>query len=134
MPVHRCVARLVRSLTPTHHASSLQTAMYFPSPLPTTRLSISTSEVPVGPSPSAKTSVYKTPGRPSKGKFKDSLGGVQEEEGEEILSIVRGPEVGDGENAGASPQTLWVALGREEVSVWSIRVRFLPLSRALCAS
>ncbi|BGO89111.1 hypothetical protein NBRC10512_003856 [Rhodotorula toruloides] len=95
--------------------------MYFPSPLPTTRLSISTSEVPVGPSPSAKTSVYKTPGRPSKGKFKDSLGGVQEEEGEEILSIVRGPEVGDGENAGASPQTLWVALGREEVSVWSIR-------------
>ncbi|BGP22387.1 ribosome control protein 1 domain containing protein [Rhodotorula toruloides] len=95
--------------------------MYFPSPLPTTRLSISTSAVPVGPSLSAKTLVYKTPGRPSKGKFKDSLGGVQEEEGEEILDIVRGPEFADGESAGATRQTLWVALGREEVSVWSIR-------------
>ncbi|GAA6025117.1 hypothetical protein JCM10207_000636 [Rhodosporidiobolus poonsookiae] len=88
--------------------------MYFPSPLPTTRLSLSTSFLPTGPAPPAKTQVYKTPGRPAKGKFKDSLGGVQEEEGEEILAIVRGPNCDDG-------KTLWAALGREEVSVWSTR-------------
>ncbi|GJN88122.1 hypothetical protein Rhopal_001078-T1 [Rhodotorula paludigena] len=89
--------------------------MYFPSPLPTTRLSISTSALPVGPSPAPKASLYKTPGRPSKGKFKDSLGGVQEEEGEEVLDISRGPCDPDGGRA------LWAALGREEVSVWAIR-------------
>ncbi|GAA6008268.1 RIC1 family protein [Rhodotorula paludigena] len=89
--------------------------MYFPSPLPTTRLSISTSALPVGPSPAPKASLYKTPGRPSKGKFKDSLGGVQEEEGEEVLDIARGPCDPSGGRA------LWAALGREEVSVWAIR-------------
>jgi hypothetical protein len=66
---------------------------------------------------------YKTPGRGSKSKFKDSLGGVQEEEGEEVLSIVRGPEIDDEEGGGG--QALWAALGREEVSVWSVRVRVL---------
>ncbi|GAA5876832.1 hypothetical protein JCM3774_000784 [Rhodotorula dairenensis] len=107
--------------------------MYFPSPLPTTRLSVSTSAVPVGPSPTLKTTVYKTPGRPAKGKFKDSLGGVLEEEGEEILSIVRGPDAST--QAGPRPQTLWAALGREELSVWCIRpkvvlakIRRTPLS------
>lgn len=95
--------------------------MYFPSPLPTTRLSVSTSAIPSAPSankPGSQT--YKTPGRGSKSKFKDSLGGVQEEEGEEVLSIVRGPEIDDDEGAGG--QALWAALGREEVSVWSVRV------------
>ncbi|GAA5879805.1 hypothetical protein JCM8547_005190 [Rhodosporidiobolus lusitaniae] len=96
--------------------------MYFPSPLPTTRLSNSTSFLPTGPSPPSKTTIYKTPGRPSKGKFKESLGGVQEEEGEEILAIVRGPDVEDnGLTGGTSGRTLWAALGREEVSVWSTR-------------
>ncbi|GAA5919951.1 hypothetical protein JCM6882_000223 [Rhodosporidiobolus microsporus] len=95
--------------------------MYFPSPLPTTRLSLSTSFLPTGPAPPAKTAVYKTPGRPPRGKFKGELGGVQEEEGEEILAIVRGPDL-DGETAGGSwGRTLWAALGREEVSVWSTR-------------
>ncbi|BGP53439.1 WD40 repeat protein [Rhodotorula sphaerocarpa] len=94
--------------------------MYFPSPLPTTRLSVSTAAVPVGPAPALKTTVYKTPGRPAKGKFKDSLGGVQEEEGEEILSIARGPAV-DALDGSAARQTLWAALGREELTVWSIR-------------
>ncbi|GAA5952681.1 hypothetical protein JCM21900_000402 [Sporobolomyces salmonicolor] len=94
--------------------------LYFPSPLPTTRLSISTSALPTGPSPTLKSNIYKTPGRASKGKFKDKLGGVQEEEGEEILSIVRGPEADDEEGTGFGT-TLWAALGREEVSVWSTR-------------
>ena len=96
--------------------------MYFPSPLPTTRLSVSTSAVPIGPSPTLKTTVYKTPGRPAKGKFKDSLGGVLEEEGEEILSITRGPDASTSSTGQAPRQTLWAALGREELSVWSIRV------------
>lgn len=103
--------------------------MYFPSPLPTTRLSVSTAAVPVGPAPALKTTVYKTPGRPAKGKFKDSLGGVQEEEGEEILSIARGPAV-DALDGSAARQTLWAALGREELTVWSIRVG-PPLSRSV---
>ncbi|GAA5829201.1 hypothetical protein JCM11251_004158 [Rhodosporidiobolus azoricus] len=95
--------------------------MYFPSPLPTTRLSLSTSFLPTGPAPPAKTAVYKTPGRPPRGKFKGELGGVQEEEGEEILAIVRGPDL-DGKHAGGSSErSLWAALGREEVSVWSTR-------------
>ncbi|GAA5891765.1 hypothetical protein JCM5296_001855 [Sporobolomyces johnsonii] len=94
--------------------------VYFPSPLPTTRLSISTSALPTGPSPTLKSTIYKTPGRASKGKFKDKLGGVQEEEGEEILSIVRGPEADDDDGSGFRT-TLWAALGREEVSVWSTR-------------
>ncbi|TKA57063.1 hypothetical protein B0A53_01019 [Rhodotorula sp. CCFEE 5036] len=109
--------------------------MYFPSPLPTTRLSVSTSAVPVGPSPTLKTTVYKTPGRPAKGKFKDSLGGVLEEEGEEILSIARGPDASTDSTGQAPRQTLWAALGREELSVWSIRpkvvlakIRRTPLS------
>jgi hypothetical protein len=101
-------------------------AMYFPSPLPTTRLSVSTSAVPVGPSPTLKTTVYKTPGRPAKGKFKDSLGGVLEEEGEEILSIARGPDASTDSTGQAPRQTLWAALGREELSVWSIRVSRFP--------
>lgn len=104
--------------------------MYFPSPLPTTRLSLSTSFLPTGPSPASKTQVYKTPGRPAKGKFKESLGGVQEEEGEEILSIVRGPEVDDNGQR-LSGRTLWASLGREEVSVWSSRVRSDPSLRPL---
>ncbi|GAA6042843.1 hypothetical protein JCM8097_004456 [Rhodosporidiobolus ruineniae] len=95
--------------------------MYFPSPLPTTRLSLSTSFLPTGPSPPAKTAVYKTPGRPAKGKFRGELGGVQEEEGEEVLEIVRGPDLDDGETGQGSGRTLWAALGREEVSVWSTR-------------
>ncbi|GAA5979590.1 hypothetical protein JCM10908_002976 [Rhodotorula pacifica] len=109
--------------------------MYFPSPLPTTRLSVSTSAVPVGPSPTLKTTVYKTPGRPAKGKFKDSLGGLLEEEGEEILSIARGPDASSVHDGHAPRQTLWAALGREELSVWSIRpkvvlakIRRTPLS------
>ncbi|GAA5973403.1 hypothetical protein JCM11641_003115 [Rhodosporidiobolus odoratus] len=95
--------------------------MYFPSPLPTTRLSLSTSFLPTGPSPPAKTQVYKTPGRPSRGKFKGALGGVQEEEGEEVLAIVRGPAVESEADSDGVGRTLWAALGREEVSVWSTR-------------
>ncbi|BGP45572.1 WD40 repeat protein [Rhodotorula kratochvilovae] len=102
--------------------------MYFPSPLPTTRLSVSTSALPVGPAPAQPSRLYKTPGRPSKGKFKDSLGGVQEEEGEEIIDIACGPASDRDDDAGdddAPPppggRTLWAALGREELSVWSTR-------------
>ncbi|GAA6042811.1 hypothetical protein JCM8097_004437 [Rhodosporidiobolus ruineniae] len=91
--------------------------MYFPSPLPTTRLSLSTSFLPTGPLPLAKTAVYKTPGRPAKGKFRGELGGVQEEEGEEVLEIVRGPDLGDGETGQGTGRTLWAALGREEVGI-----------------
>jgi hypothetical protein len=50
------------------------------------------------------------------------LGGLQEEEGEEVLSIVRGPEIDDEEGLGGG-EAVWAALGREEVSVWSVRVR-----------
>ncbi|BGP18933.1 hypothetical protein JCM10213_005480 [Rhodosporidiobolus nylandii] len=95
--------------------------MYFSSPLPTTRLSLSTSFLPTGPSPPAKTQVYKTPGRPSSRKFKGELGGVQEEEGEEILAIVRGPAADEEKETDGVGRTLWAALGREEVSVWSTR-------------
>ncbi|GAA6063151.1 hypothetical protein JCM10212_006309 [Sporobolomyces blumeae] len=105
--------------------------MYFPSPLPTTRLSLSTSFVPSGPSPLSRPSTpYRTPGRPSKGKFKDSLGGVQEEEGEEVVAIAKGPDVDDdrvhddlsGHDDGDRPlRGLWAVLGREEVSIWSTR-------------
>lgn len=99
-------------------------SMYFPSPLPTTRLSLSTSFTPLGPASSSRPSTpYRTPGRPPKGKFKgDSLGGVQEEEGEEVLAIVKGPTDDNNERDGA--RTLWAVLGREEVSVWSTRVSF----------
>lgn len=102
--------------------------MYFPSPLPTTRLSVSTSALPVGPAPPQRTRPYKTPGRPSKGKFKDSLGGLLEEEGEEIIDIARGPDCDDddGDDAASLPagaRCLWASLGREEFSVWSTRVR-----------
>lgn len=106
--------------------------MYFPSPLPTTRLSLSTSFLPTGPSPPAKTQVYKTPGRPSRGKFKGALGGVQEEEGEEVLAIVRGPAVESEANSDGVGRTLWAALGREEVSVWSTRVRRGPIFPSEC--
>ena len=99
--------------------------MYFPSPLPTTRLSLSTSFTPLGPASSSRPSTpYRTPGRPPKGKFKgDSLGGVQEEEGEQVLEIVKcdKPDPNHG-------TTLWASLGREEVNVWSTRVSSLPLS------
>ncbi|KAM0787921.1 hypothetical protein ACM66B_006127 [Microbotryomycetes sp. NB124-2] len=89
--------------------------MYFPSPLPTTRLSVSTGAVPSAPSPVARPKL--TP-RSSKAKFRDSLGGVQEEEGEELIMVARGPEMDDEEGSG---EALWAALGREDVSVWSIR-------------
>ncbi|GAA5849964.1 hypothetical protein JCM9279_002475, partial [Rhodotorula babjevae] len=100
--------------------------MYFPSPLPATRLSVSTSALPVGPAPPQPTRPYKTPGRPSKGKFKDSLGGLLEEEGEEIIDIARGPDCdeGEGDDAASLPagaRCLWASLGREEFSVWSTR-------------
>jgi len=97
--------------------------MYFPSPLPTTRLSLSTSFTPLGPSSASRPSTpYRTPGRPPKGKFKgDSLGGVQEEEGEQVLAIVKGPTEGIRRDG----RTLWAVLGREEVSVWCTRVSFL---------
>ncbi|GAA5895098.1 Ric1p [Sporobolomyces salmoneus] len=91
--------------------------MYFPSPLPTTRLSLSTSFTPLGPSSASRPSTpYRTPGRPPKGKFKgDLLGGVQEEEGEEVLAIEKSPY------AGRDGRVLWAVLGREEVSVWCTR-------------
>ncbi|GAA6048193.1 hypothetical protein JCM3770_003704 [Rhodotorula araucariae] len=97
--------------------------MYFPSPLPTTRLSVSTAALPVGPAPASTARPYKTPGRPSRGKFKDSLGGVQEEEGEEIIDIACGPtcDDDDGDLPPPAHRTLWASLGREELSVWSIR-------------
>lgn len=99
---------------------------YFPSPLPTTRLSVSTTAVPAAPSPTARPPTFKSSAnRGKKSKFRDSLGGLQEEEGEEVLSIVRGPEPDDEEGSG-----VWAVLGREDVSVWSIRVR---LSHRSCA-
>lgn len=107
--------------------------MYFPSPLPTTRLSVSTSALPVGPAPPQATRVYKTPGRPAKGKFKDSLGGLLEEEGEEIIAIASGPDPdadnGDDDEGDrpAGGRSLWAALGREEFSVWATRVRLVLL-------
>lgn len=85
--------------------------MYFPSSVPISRLSYSTSFTPLGPSSQSRPSTpYRTPGRPNKGKFSGGgLGGVQEEEGEQILSITRGP----------SPSSrLWAVLAREEFSVW----------------
>ncbi|KAK4051297.1 WD40 repeat protein [Microbotryomycetes sp. JL221] len=94
---------------------SYSSEMYFPSPLPTTRLSVTTGAVPSAPSPVARPKL--TP-RSSKAKFRDSLGGVQEEEGEEVIMITRGPEMDDEEGSG---EALWAALGREDVSVWSIR-------------
>ncbi|GAA5924449.1 RIC1 family protein [Sporobolomyces koalae] len=103
--------------------------MYFPSPLPTTRLSLSTSFTPTGPSAASRPSTpYRTPGRPPKGKFKgDFLGGVQEEEGEQVLQIVLGPRPRIRPRSRSYAQhheddrTLWAVLAREEVSVWSIR-------------
>lgn len=98
--------------------------MYFPSPLPTTRLSISTSALPIGPStPPRPTSLKPSSSRNSKGKFKESLGGVLEEEGEEVVSIVCGFEPGIYEEGSG----IWAVLGREEVSIWSIRVSLYPL-------
>ncbi|GAA6007995.1 hypothetical protein JCM11491_006569 [Sporobolomyces phaffii] len=87
--------------------------MYFPSPLPVTRLSLATSFTPLGPSSASRPSTpYRTPGRPPKGKFKgDALGGVQEEEGEQVLAIVAAP----------TDPNLWATLGREDVAVWSHR-------------
>jgi hypothetical protein len=99
--------------------STLLVAVYFPSPLPTTRLSISTSSVPSAPSPITKPAVYKTPGRGVKSRFKDKLGGLLEEDGEEVISISQCPPVGRGEDEVG----LWAVLGREEFSLWSIRVR-----------
>ncbi|GAA5957240.1 hypothetical protein JCM3765_000401 [Sporobolomyces pararoseus] len=91
--------------------------MYFPSPLPTTRLSLSTSFTPLGPSSASRPSTpYRTPGRPPKGKFKgDLLGGVQEEEGEQVLEIVKCSQ------PDLQGKTLWASLGREEVNVWCTR-------------
>ena len=99
--------------------------MYFPSPLPTTRLSVSTSALPSAPSPLAKAPTHK-PQRGGKGKFKESLGGVLEEEGEEILSIVRGPDLDPDELGGG----VWAVLAREELTIWSIRVSRAPLLAA----
>lgn len=93
--------------------------MYFPSPLPTTRLSISTSALPVGPSaPTRPAPLKASSSRNSKGKFKESLGGVLEEEGEEVVSIINGFQVDIFEEGSG----IWAVLGREEVSIWSIRV------------
>lgn len=46
-----------------------------------------------------------------------------EEEGEEVLSIIRGPDLDPDEQGGG----IWAVLGREEVSIWSIRVSPVPL-------
>lgn len=90
--------------------------MYIPSPLPTTRLSISTSALPYL-SPLVKIPTFKAPLRPNgKGKFTGRLGGVLEEEGEEIIGIARAIPNEDDEIA------LWSVLGREEVSIWFMRV------------
>ena len=113
----RSVACPSRWLNPTPPDAA---SVYFPSPLPTTRLSVSTSAIPSAPSPTHRPKL--APGRGSRSKFKDSLGGLQEEEGEEVLSIVRGPEIDDEEGSGGG-EAVWAALGREEVSVWSVRVR-----------
>lgn len=101
-------------------------AVYFPSALPTTRLSISTAALPSAPSPTTRPAVYKTPGRGSKSRFRDKLGGLLEEDGEEVLSISRCPQL----NRTDDEPGLWAVLGREEFSLWSIRASSQPRSPA----
>ncbi|KAI5481005.1 ribosome control protein 1 domain containing protein [Pseudohyphozyma bogoriensis] len=78
---------------------------------------VSTSALPATPSPVQKPPTFKQP-RGGKGKFKESLGGVLEEEGEEVISIVRGPERAPGDD---EETTYWALLAREEISIWSVR-------------
>lgn len=56
------------------------------------------------------------------------MGGVLEEEGEDVLEIVKGPSEGDGAEADDG-SCVWAALGREELSVWTIRVNVCNSSR-----
>lgn len=98
---------------PFESSSLTHLAVYIPSPLPTTRLSISTSFVPSPPS----TAPVPLP-LSSRKKHQDSLGGVREEEEEVVRRIVRGPASVEGDEGAG----VWAVLGREEVTVWSIRV------------
>lgn len=110
--------------------------MYFPSPLPTTRLSISTSAVPTGPSPQSrpKPGNRSTSGSASKLAAKrgdaarSGLGGVLEEDGEEVIAIVRAPlSMYDDSNVSEDwdeSGAVWASLGREELCLWRIRVSF----------
>ena len=93
--------------------------MYIPSPLPTTRLSVSTSALPSSPSPAPKAPTFLSPLKNAKGKYTGKLGGVLEEEGEEIIAIASAHNDELAPNGG-----LWAVLGREEVTVWCIRVSF----------
>lgn len=81
---------------------------------------MSTSFLPALPSPAARPPTFKAP-RGGKGKFKDSLGGLLEEEGEEVIAIARAPDRPPGEEDEGG--RYWAVLGREEISIWTIRVR-----------
>ncbi|SCV72828.1 BQ2448_4365 [Microbotryum intermedium] len=112
--------------------------MYVPSPLPSTRLSTTTSALPSVPCSTVKPTPYKTPGRGPHARFKDSLGGLLEEEGEELIAIARAPGVDGVDGDDEKDQDhggLWAVLTREELSVWTVtpkvvlaKLRRTPLS------
>ncbi|KDE04043.1 hypothetical protein MVLG_05482 [Microbotryum lychnidis-dioicae p1A1 Lamole] len=106
--------------------------MYVPSPLPSTRLSTTTSALPSVPCSTVKPTAYKTPGRGAHPRFKHSLGGLLEEEGEELIAIASATDELDHQ---LDHGGFWAVLTREELSVWTVtpkvvlaKLRRTPLS------
>ncbi len=96
--------------------------MYFPSTLPVTRLSVSTSDIPAVPSRKEKPSPLRPASRGSpRAKFNgNDLGGVQEEEAESVIAICRADDEEIDRNESGSK--VWAVLGREDLSIWYFKV------------
>ncbi|SCZ92024.1 BZ3500_MvSof-1268-A1-R1_Chr5-3g08288 [Microbotryum saponariae] len=110
--------------------------MYVPCALPSTRLSTTTSALPSVPCSTVKPTPYKTPGRGPHPRFKHSLGGLLEEEGEELIAIASATdEIEVDDQHQLDHGGFWAVLTREELSVWTVtpkvvlaKLRRTPLS------